>query len=141
MSSVTDQPPTAELPRKAQKLLQPGTKAPDFKLNVAPDKSLKLGDLAGKPVVLAFYPADWSPVCGDQLAVYSEALPEFEFIWSPAPRPLGRRGLVPRGVCRRTPHRFPAALRLRTEGRGSQAIWRLSPDRRLLRARAFRDRP
>ena len=55
MSSVTDQPPTAELPRKAQKLLQPGTKAPDFKLNVAPDKSLKLGDLAGKPVVLAFY--------------------------------------------------------------------------------------
>ena len=78
MSSVTDQPPTAELPREAQKLLQPGTKAPDFKLNVAPDKSLKLGDLAGKPVVLAFYPADWSPVCGDQLAVYSEALPEFE---------------------------------------------------------------
>lgn len=60
MSSVTDQPPTAELPREAQKLLQPGTKAPDFKLNVTPDKSLRLGDLAGKPVVLAFYPADWS---------------------------------------------------------------------------------
>jgi peroxiredoxin len=28
--------------------------------------------------VLAFYPADWSPVCGDQMALYNEALPEFE---------------------------------------------------------------
>jgi peroxiredoxin len=29
-------------------------------------------------VVLAFYPADWSPVCGDQMALYNEALPEFQ---------------------------------------------------------------
>ena len=28
-------------------------------------------------MVLAFYPADWSPVCGDQLALYNEVLPEF----------------------------------------------------------------
>jgi hypothetical protein len=27
--------------------------------------------------VLAFYPADWSPVCGDQMALYNEVLPEF----------------------------------------------------------------
>ena len=27
--------------------------------------------------MLVFYPADWSPVCGDQLAVYNEILPEF----------------------------------------------------------------
>jgi peroxiredoxin len=33
--------------------------------------------VAGRPVVLAFYPADWSPVCGDQMALYKEALPEF----------------------------------------------------------------
>jgi peroxiredoxin len=38
---------------------------------------LTLSDLAGRPVVLAFYPADWSPVCGDQMALYNEVLPEF----------------------------------------------------------------
>jgi peroxiredoxin len=31
----------------------------------------------GRPVILAFYPADWSPVCGDQMALYNEILPEF----------------------------------------------------------------
>src|SRR5207253_2684551 len=36
-----------------------------------------LSELQGAPVVLAFYPADWSPVCGDQLALYNEILPEF----------------------------------------------------------------
>ena len=29
-------------------------------------------------MVLVFYPADWSPVCGDQLALYNEVLPLFE---------------------------------------------------------------
>jgi peroxiredoxin len=28
-------------------------------------------------VILAFYPADWSPVCGDQMALYNQILPEF----------------------------------------------------------------
>jgi len=37
-----------------------------------------LRDLRGRPVVLVFYPADWSPVCGDQLALYNEALSLFE---------------------------------------------------------------
>jgi peroxiredoxin len=27
--------------------------------------------------VLAFYPADWSPVCSDQMALYSQILPTF----------------------------------------------------------------
>ena len=40
------------------KLLPPGTKAPDFTLHVTPDQTLALSDLAGKPIVLAFYPAD-----------------------------------------------------------------------------------
>ena len=35
-------------------------------------------ELRGKPVILAFYPADWSPVCGDQMALYNEILPEFQ---------------------------------------------------------------
>jgi peroxiredoxin len=59
-------------------LLPAGTKAPDFSLHVTPDQCLSLSELAGKPVVLAFYPADWSPVCGDQMALYNEALPAFE---------------------------------------------------------------
>jgi peroxiredoxin len=55
-----------------------GTPAPDFTLPIAPSEKLTLSELRGKPVILAFYPADWSPVCGDQMALYNEILPEFE---------------------------------------------------------------
>lgn len=58
-------------------LLAPGTKAPDFRLNATPDQTMSLSELKGRPVILAFYPADWSPVCGDQMALYNEILPEF----------------------------------------------------------------
>jgi len=58
-------------------ILKAGTTAPDFTLMVEPGESLSLSDLRGKPVILAFYPADWSPVCGDQMALYNEVLPEF----------------------------------------------------------------
>ena len=61
-----------------EQLLPPGTTAPNFTLHATPDQSLSLSDLKGRPVVLAFYPADWSPVCGDQMALYNEALPEFQ---------------------------------------------------------------
>jgi peroxiredoxin len=57
--------------------LPPGAPAPDFKLSVTPDQAVLLRELRGKPVVLAFYPADWSPVCSDQMALYNEVLPEF----------------------------------------------------------------
>ena len=67
--SDTRQPPTDILP--------PGTPAPDFTLASAPDQTVRLGELRGRPVILAFYPADWSPVCGDQMALYNEILPEF----------------------------------------------------------------
>jgi peroxiredoxin len=59
-------------------ILQPGTPAPDFTLPAKLGENLKLSDLRGKPVVLIFYPADWSPVCGDQLAFYNEIYPEFQ---------------------------------------------------------------
>ena len=59
------------------KALAPGTSAPDFKLRSTPDQFVSLSDLRGAPVILAFYPADWSPVCGDQMALYNEVLPEF----------------------------------------------------------------
>lgn len=59
-------------------LLKPGTIAPDFTLHVTPDQKLSLSELRGRPVILAFYPADWSPVCGDQMGLYNELLSEFQ---------------------------------------------------------------
>ncbi len=59
------------------RILTAGTQAPDFTLHVTPDQLLSLRDLKGKRLILAFYPADWSPVCGDQMALYNEVLPEF----------------------------------------------------------------
>src|SRR5690349_15569738 len=60
------------------KPLAPGTRAPDFTLGSTPAQTVSLTDYRGRPVILAFYPADWSPVCGDQMALYNEVLPEFE---------------------------------------------------------------
>ena len=65
-------------PTAAAELLPAGTAAPDFSLHVTPDQTLSLSELRGKPVILAFYPADFSPVCGDQMALYNEVLPEFQ---------------------------------------------------------------
>ena len=58
-------------------MLEINTKAPDFELNVTTNQKLALHDLIGKNVILAFYPADWSPVCGDQMALYNELYPLF----------------------------------------------------------------
>jgi peroxiredoxin len=58
-------------------LLQPGTPAPEFTLHSTPDQTLSLSELRGRPVILAFYPADFSPVCGDQMVLYNQILPEF----------------------------------------------------------------
>jgi peroxiredoxin len=57
--------------------LKPGVKAPEFSLATTPDQKVSLSEFLGKPVVLVFYPADWSPVCSDQLALYNELQPEF----------------------------------------------------------------
>lgn len=59
-------------------LLPAGTPAPDFSLVSDSAEQVALADLRGRPVILAFYPADWSPVCGDQMALYNEVLPLFE---------------------------------------------------------------
>ena len=53
-----------------------GTAAPDFTLRSTPDQSVSLHDFSGRPTVLAFYPADFSPVCGDEMALFNEVLPE-----------------------------------------------------------------
>jgi peroxiredoxin len=60
------------------KPLPAGTPAPDFTLPSGPDSQLRLSELRGKPVILVFYPADWSPVCGDELALFNEVLPELQ---------------------------------------------------------------
>jgi peroxiredoxin len=62
----------------SQMALSAGALAPDFILGSAPGESTALASFRGKPVILAFYPADWSPVCGDQMSLYNEVLPEFE---------------------------------------------------------------
>ena len=57
--------------------LPPGKEAPDFELSATPDQKVMLSEFRGQPVILAFYPEDWSPVCSDQLALYQAMLPEF----------------------------------------------------------------
>jgi peroxiredoxin len=72
-------PRSASKPKDgAAQLLRAGTKAPDFTLKSTPDQTVSLSEFRGRPVILAFYPADWSPTCGDQLALYNEVLPEFQ---------------------------------------------------------------
>lgn len=58
--------------------LPSGTGAPDFELRSAPDQTVSLAEFRGRPVILVFYPGDWSPVCSDQLALYQAVLPEFQ---------------------------------------------------------------
>lgn len=63
---------------QAKTALAPGTPAPDFSLKSTPDQRVSLDEFRGQPVILLFYPADWSPVCGDELALFNEVLPEFQ---------------------------------------------------------------
>jgi peroxiredoxin len=57
--------------------LAAGVVAPEFQLHSTPDQKVKLSEFRGNPVILSFYPADWSPVCGDQMSLYNEVLAEF----------------------------------------------------------------
>ncbi|NUR71736.1 MAG: redoxin domain-containing protein [Hamadaea sp.] len=57
---------------------QSGDKAPDFTLPFGPGETVSLSSLRGRPVVLAFYPADFSPVCSDQMALYQAVKSEFD---------------------------------------------------------------
>jgi len=58
--------------------LFPGTQAPAFCLRSTPDQKVSLEDFSGQNVILAFYPADFSPVCSSEMALYNEILPEFK---------------------------------------------------------------
>ena len=67
-----------EMPAQANTGLSAGTPAPAFRLHDTPDQTVAVSDFRGRPVVLAFYPADWSPVCSDQMVLYQEVMPEFQ---------------------------------------------------------------
>jgi peroxiredoxin len=58
--------------------LPAGIRAPAFTLPATPSLEVSLEHFRGRPVVLAFYPADWSPVCGDQVALYSALRAEWD---------------------------------------------------------------
>ena len=75
MSEGDYQSPESEAERSA---LSAGTEAPGFTLPTTPNQTVSLDDFPDRPVVLAFYPADWSPVCGDQMGLYNELLSKFE---------------------------------------------------------------
>src|SRR3979411_1856250 len=63
---------------RKSKALSGGTRAPDFTLRSTPDQFVSLSEFQGQPVILVFYPADWSPVCSDEMALFNEVLPEFQ---------------------------------------------------------------
>lgn len=67
----------SQLNGKGSSALPAGTLAPDFALKSTPDQIVRLSEFRGRPVVLVFYPADWSPACGDQVGLYNEMLAEF----------------------------------------------------------------
>jgi peroxiredoxin len=69
---------TSTTPDQRATPLPPGSKAPEFALPSTPDQRVSLAEFRGQPVILAFYPEDWSPVCSDQLALYQELLSEFQ---------------------------------------------------------------
>ena len=75
MNRSADTDAAASEPSEA---LPAGTPTPDFTSRTTPDQAIPLSDFRGQPAILAFYPADRSPVCGDQMGLYNEILPEFQ---------------------------------------------------------------
>jgi peroxiredoxin len=59
-------------------VIEPGSPAPDFSLRDQDGREVSLADFRGQTVVLVFYPADFSPVCTDQLSIYQEVLDQLE---------------------------------------------------------------
>ena len=105
--------------------LPAGTPAPDFTLAERPDRNLRLRDLRGRRVILAFYPADWSPVCGDQMALYNESCREFQRLDAQL-LGISVDGVWCHAAFARAPQApLPAPFRLRAQGRGRARLRRL----------------
>ena len=87
---------------------------------------MSLGEWRGRPLILSFYPADFSPVCGDQLAIYNELLTEFGEYNAQLLGHLGRRAVVSCRVRAGAEAPLSVAQRLRAEGRGVARVRRVS---------------
>lgn len=55
-----------------------GQEAPDFTLKNENNQDVKLSDLRGKPVVLFWYPLDFSPFCTAEACAYRDDVSLFE---------------------------------------------------------------
>ncbi len=65
-------------------IIPKGKEAPDFaaaigdgSLEMTSKNTFQLSKKRGKNIILAFYPADWSAVCSNQIAIYSQLIPTF----------------------------------------------------------------
>ncbi len=58
-------------------LIDPGKKAPAFTLKDQDGKTHKLGDYAGRALVLYFYPKDDTPGCTAETCAFRDNLPRF----------------------------------------------------------------
>jgi peroxiredoxin len=76
-ASMTVAPEVGRRTRAAGGMPMPGQPAPAFHLPSGRHEELGLAQLRGAPVVLVFYPADFSPVCADQMTLYQAVEPEF----------------------------------------------------------------
>jgi peroxiredoxin len=54
-----------------------GTEAPDFTLKDQTRTEQKLSDYRGKPVVLLFYPLDFSSTCSEEMVCFVDNMPRF----------------------------------------------------------------
>ena len=120
--------------------LPPGDPAPDFELPATPDQKVMLSDFRGQPVILAFYPEDWSPVCSDQLGLYQAVLPEFQKFGAELIGISVDSAWSHLAFAEGSQPALPAARRFRAEGRRRTRVPRLPRRRRDQRAGALRGR-
>jgi peroxiredoxin Q/BCP len=58
--------------------LKAGERAPDFTLNDADGKPVRLADFSGRPVVLYFYPKDDTPGCTKEACTFRDQYEDFQ---------------------------------------------------------------
>ena len=63
---------------KSELTLKEGDLAPDFTLTSESGESVSLSSLKGKPVVLYFYPKDFTPGCTKEACAFRDAFAEFQ---------------------------------------------------------------
>lgn len=121
-------------------VLQPGAPAPAFTLKATPDQTVSLDDFTGQSVILVFYPADWSPVCGDELALLNQILPEFRKHHAQLLAISVDSAWCHLAYSQNRNLHFPLLADFEPKGEVAKKIWRLSPQRRRSCARVVRDR-